>query len=95
LTLSGSNGPDEPPEEHMQQLLEFFSSLKQQFGGDEKVVKVIEREMRRTSEWIDEHTSEESEISPRKLGKVEASEEPHNTRSIFDDIDTNEDGDSV
>jgi hypothetical protein len=85
----------ESPEEHMQQLLEFFGSLKKRFGDDEKVVRVIEREMRRTSEWIDEHTPEEAEISPRKLGKVEAPDEPHNTRSIFDDIDADEDVDSV
>jgi energy-coupling factor transporter ATP-binding protein EcfA2 len=83
------------PEEHMQKLLEFFGSLKKRFGDDEKTVRVIECEMRNTIEWIDEHTPEEPEISPRELGTVEVSQKPHNTRSIFDDIDANEDMDSV
>lgn len=95
LEWESNHSPGEPPEEHMQQLLEFFGSVKQRFGDDEKAVRVIEREIRRTSEWIDEHTPEEPEISPRQLGKVEAPDEPHNTRSIFDDIDADEDVDNV
>lgn len=84
-----------PPEEHMQQLIEFFSSLKQRFGDDEKAAGVIEREIQLTSEWIDQHSPEEPEISPRELGKVEVPEKQQNTRSIFDDIDANEDVESV
>lgn len=95
LEWESNHSPGEPPEEHMQQLLEFFGSLKQRFGDDEKTVRVIEREMRRTSEWINEHTPEEPEISPRELGKVEAPDEAHNTRSMFDDIDADEDVDDV
>ena len=79
----------------MQQLLEFFNSLKNRFGDDESAIKLIDREIRRTSEWIDEHTPEEPERSPRKLGQVEAPEKPQSTRSIFDDIDANEDVDSA
>jgi energy-coupling factor transporter ATP-binding protein EcfA2 len=95
LEWESDHSPGEPPEEHMQPLLEVFGSLKQRFGDDEKAVRVIEREMRRTSEWINEHTPEEPEISPRELGKVEAPDEPHNTRSMFDDIDADEDVDDV
>jgi len=81
----------EPAEEHMQQLLELFDSLKKQFGDDESAVKLIEREIQRTSEWIDENTLEEPERAPRKnLGTVEAQEAPLSTRSIFDDVDANE-----
>jgi hypothetical protein len=79
----------------MQQLIEFFSSLKQRFGDDEKAAGVIEREIQLTSEWIDQHSPEEPEISPRELGKVEVPEKQQNTRSIFDDIDANEDVESV
>jgi hypothetical protein len=86
---------DEPPEEYMQQLLEVFGSLKGQFGEDESAVKLIDRQIRHTAEWIDENTPEESERSPRKLAKVEAPEKLQSTRSIFDDIDANEDADSV
>jgi len=81
----------ESPEEHMQPLLEVFDSLKKRFDDDETAITLIEREIRRTNEWIDENTLEEPERSPRKLGKVEAPEKPHSTRSIFDDIDANED----
>ncbi|GJL51788.1 MAG: hypothetical protein NPIRA01_30150 [Nitrospirales bacterium] len=82
------------PEEHMQQLLELFNSLGKQFGDDESAVKLIDREIRRTSEWIDENTPEEPERASRKLGKVEAQEKPKSTRSIFDDVDANEDVES-
>jgi hypothetical protein len=86
---------DEPPEEHMQKLIEFFGSLKKRFVDDEKALRVVEREVRRTSEWIDEHTLEEPEISRRELGRVEAPDEPHNTRSVFDDIDADENPGSI
>jgi len=90
-----NHSPGETPAEHMQQLLEFFDSLKNRFGDDESAIKLIDRQIRRTSEWIDENTPEEPERSPRKLGKVEAHEKPQSTRSIFDDIDANEDVDSA
>jgi len=78
------------PEEHMQPLLEVLGSLKERFSDDEGAITLIDREICRTNEWIDEHTPEELERSPRELGKVEAPENPHSTRSIFDDIDADE-----
>ena len=86
-----NHSSEEPPEEYMQQLIELFDSLKKQFGDDENAAKLIDREIRRTREWIDENTPEEPERAPRKLGKVEAQEKPQSTRSIFDDVDANED----
>jgi hypothetical protein len=71
----------------MQPLLEVFDSLKRRFGDDKQAEIIIEREIRRTKEWVDEQTPEEPEISHRELGKVEAPTETHGTRSIFDDID--------
>lgn len=85
-----NHSSDEPPEEHMQQLLEFFDSLKKQFSHDESAITLIDREIQRTSEWIDENTPEESERAPRKFGEVEVSAKPESSRSIFDDIDANE-----
>jgi len=87
--------PGRSPEDHMQQFLEFLGSLKHRFSKDEKAIEVIEREMQCTNEWIDENTEEESEISPLELGKVEQTEKSYSTRNIFDDIDSNEDVDSV
>ena len=75
----------------MQQLLELFGSLKARYGDDEGALRLVESEIRRTNEWIDENTSEESERSPRKLGNFEPSGKPNSTRSIFDDIDAYED----
>ena len=80
-----------PPEEHMRELVALFDSLKEQFGDDENAIKLIDREIRCTNEWIDENTPEEPERAPRKLRKVETQDKPQSTRSIFDDVDANED----
>lgn len=86
-----NHSSDEPPEEYMQKLLELFDSLKNKFGDDVDAAKLIDHEIRRTSEWIDGKTPEEPKRAPRKLGKVETQEKPQSTRSIFDDVDANED----
>jgi len=80
----------EPPEDHMRQLLELFDSLKRQFGDDDRDVKLIDREIRLTNEWIGENTQEEPDRADRKLGEVEVQEKPQSKRSIFDDIDASE-----
>lgn len=77
----------DPPDEHMQNILESFSTLKKRFREDEDAVKIIERETYLANEWIAETESPEPKIAPRTLGTVEPSEEKHGTRSIFDDID--------
>jgi len=83
----------EPPEEHMQQLLEFFNSLKERFGDDESAINLIDRQIQCTKEWIDETTPEDLKRSPRKLEKIEVPAESRSARSIFDDIDANEGSD--
>lgn len=85
-----NHSSSEPPEEHMQQLLELFDSLKRQFGNDESVVESIDCEIGQTREWIDENTPQEPERAPRRFENVGAQENPQSTRSIFDDIDANE-----
>jgi hypothetical protein len=87
--------PSRSPENHMQQFLEFLDSLKHRFSKDKKAIEVIEREIQCTNEWIDENKEKEPEMSPRKLGKIEQPENSYSTRNIFDDIDANEDVDSV
>jgi len=75
-------------EEHMQQLLSSFNTLKRRFGDDKDVVQIVDREIGHANEWIGEDTPpEQPERSPRVLGSVEAPERPQNARSIFDDID--------
>lgn len=82
-----SNHSSDPPDEHMQDILESFNTLKMRFSGDADVVKLIEREIDLANEWIAETETPEPKRSPRTLGAVEPSEEKHGTRSIFDDID--------
>jgi hypothetical protein len=83
---------DEPPEEHMYQILSSFETLKKCFSDDADAVKIIDREIRHANEWIGEHTPDEPKRNPRKLGTVGTPERSNSGRSIFDDIDA--DGDS-
>ena len=76
-----------PSDEHMQNMLESFSTLKKRFSEDENAVKIIERETDLANEWIAETEPPEPKVSPRILGPVEPSEKKLGTRSIFDDID--------
>jgi energy-coupling factor transporter ATP-binding protein EcfA2 len=82
-----SNHSSDPPDEHMQDILESFDTLKMRFSGDAEAIKLIEREIDLANEWIAETETPEAKVSPRTLGAVEPSEEKHGTRSIFDDID--------
>lgn len=86
-----NHSSNEPPEESMQQLLELFDSLKKQFADDESATILIDGEIRRTREWIDENTPEELERAHRELGNVEMLDKPRSARSIFDDVDSAED----
>jgi cell fate regulator YaaT (PSP1 superfamily) len=88
--VQSNHDSSEPPDEHMQTILESFSTLKKRFSEDENAVKIIERELDLANEWIVESDPPETNVSPRSFGTVDASEEKHGTRSIFDDIDDDE-----
>lgn len=81
----------ETPDEHMQNILESFSTLKKFFSDDENAVKIIQQEINLANDWIAETEPPEEKVSPRTLGIVAPSDERNGTRSIFDDID---DGDA-
>ena len=85
--VQGNYDSSEPPEEHMQNILESLSTLKKRFSEDENAVKIIERETDLANEWIAEAEPLVPKVSPRILGTVEPSEKKLGTRSIFDDID--------
>ena len=76
----------DPPDEHMQTILESFRTLKKRFSEDEDAVKIIERETDLANEWIAEIEPPEPKVTPRTLGTVEPVEKKHGSRSIFDDI---------
>jgi hypothetical protein len=81
-----SHDSSESPDEHMQNILESFRTLKKRFGEDDDAVKLIDRETDLANKWIAETEDPEPKVSPRTLGAVEPSDEKHGTRSIFDDI---------
>jgi len=89
--VQNNHESSEPPDEHMQTILESFGTLKKRFREDEDAVKIIERETDLANEWIAKTEPPEPKITPRTLGTVEPSEKRHGSRSIFDDID---DGDA-
>lgn len=90
-----NHNSDDPAEEHMERLLQIFDVLKRNFGDDANAGRIIDQEIRRAQEWIDEHTSDEPKRSPRNLGNVQATDQPESVRSVFDDIDVDEDSDDA
>jgi hypothetical protein len=81
----------ESAESCMRRLFESLQVLKKRFGDDESAAKIIDREIRQANDWVSDNTPEEPERSRRTLGKVEAPEKPQSARSIFDDIDADDD----
>ena len=85
--VQSNHDSSELPDEHMQSILDSFSTLKKRFSEDENAINLIERETDLANEWIAESEPPEPKISPRTLGTVDPSDEKHSTSSIFDDID--------
>ena len=79
---------DQPPDDHMQPLLDSFGMLKKLLSDDQDAVKIVEREIARVIEWIAERMPEDPDTrQSRTLGEVQASDELHGDRSIFEDVD--------
>ncbi len=78
---------DGRPEDHMQQLIEFFDSLKNVFANEDRIVGEIERQIRYANDWISENSAEDRGSASRKLEKIEVNDKPNGMRSIFDDVD--------
>lgn len=91
--VQSNHSSHDSPEEHMASLLESFDTLKEYFGEEEEAARIIERETEYANQWIGENTPEEAERKPRKLGWVEETAKPQGARSIFDDIDAEENAD--
>ena len=83
-------------DEHMQGLLEYFESIKTHFIEEETVVRAVEEEIWRAETWIEENTRDEAyEAAPGQLSMFEMGthERTQDSRSIFDDIDEEDDPD--
>ena len=90
-----SNYPTEIlPEDYMQPLLEFLESLKSQFDSDGGVLSDLDYQVSAIYEWVDENRPEDTTNDPQQLGGLggsEGVEGPESLRSIFDDIDSEDD----
>ena len=84
----------EPPEQYLQPLFDFFNSLKAQFRDDQKTVEAIDIEVSELDVWIAENTEEETEMSPQRLDQIEFQEVMGGMRSVFDDIDSDDEYES-
>lgn len=78
---------DEPAHEYMEHMLEGFKTLKEKFGDDAEAVQIIEREIDLAKDWISDNERERPDRPPRSLDTTETIDNPHGTRSIFDDVD--------
>ncbi len=74
----------------MQSLLEILNSLLEEFGEDQDMAEQINYEIELTCQWIQENEISRIDRGSRELGHVEAIGRPESMRSIFDDIDTDE-----
>jgi hypothetical protein len=87
LDWQNNRSSTEPPDEHMQQLLDSFETLKRHFGDEPNIAAIIEQEIHYANDWTAENMPDELDEVPRTLGKLESLNESHSKRSIFDDID--------
>jgi hypothetical protein len=82
---------DSNAEEQMQPFLDSLSALKKEFADEPAVTRLVDRETKRTENWISEQLADDSdEKGPRdrSFGDVSGPEHPSGqNRSIFDDVD--------
>lgn len=95
--LSDSDG-GQTPEDDASPLLEFLEALKSQFADEPSVVRDIDWEIGTVWEWVADNEPEEAatdETEHRELASEPAPYLPQARRSIFDDIDADEEVDTV
>ncbi len=82
-------GSTDDPDQFMSEFFELIEALKREFPEDGGVQSEVNSERDAANEWISEHEPPERNIPPRSI--LSAKEEPlsdHQTRSIFDDVDS-------
>ena len=92
--LEFAYSPEDRADEHVQGLQEYLYSIKRHFKDDEDVVQAIDDEIWRTETWIGDNTLDEvDEADPDQLPLFEmgGNERPQDARSVFDDIDGEDD----
>lgn len=75
------------PEEHIEELHDLFDALNKLFVNDIVVSDRVKRQTELANDWIKEVESPEPEFPSRILESGKTTERKHSLRSIFDDID--------
>ena len=89
-TWQRNRNSDERPDQHLDPLLDSFSSLKKEFADDPLIVSQIERQIKLGREWYEELLADEPEKErpERTLAAVDPKVTlPPQARVIFDDVD--------
>ena len=75
------------PEEQMQQFFDFCDSLMAQFGDDQDTAALIDQQKSLAWDWINENEVYWPDPDLQRLGEIEEMEGPEGSRSVFEDID--------
>jgi hypothetical protein len=85
-----SNASRERADEDMQGFMTLLDAIAEQFSEEEGVLQVVSEEREFAHEWISEHVQPQVTRAHRALAPIEAHATPTSGRSIFDDIDADE-----
>ena len=77
-------------EEQMQQFFDFCDSLMAQFGDDQDTAALIDQQKSLAWDWINENQVYWPDADLERLGEIEETEGPEGSRSVFEDIDADE-----
>lgn len=78
---------DDTSEEHMEDFFDKMNILQEEFREEENVIEVIENEVSKAKNWVDEHLFQKDERPDRVLDITEEKTIITTSRSIFDDVD--------
>ncbi len=75
-------------DEHMEDFFEKMNLLLEEYEDNEKIVELVEEEVRLAKEWVNEHNFyDRTERAERILDSMDEATTITTTRSIFDDVD--------
>jgi hypothetical protein len=81
---------DRSREDHMWSFVSSLGTLRRCYELDPAAMTIIDAESSQATEWINEDDCNPAPQPPRKLGKLKSLLETNQVRSIFDDIDSDE-----
>ena len=80
----------ESPEEQMQEFFDYCDSLLSQFGDDQDTAELIDLQKSLAWDWVYENEVDWPDEELQHLGQIEETEGPESSRSIFEDVDEDE-----